>query len=117
MNRIRRMLRTNRLTGAIVIIEVNRLVELLDMVKGTKAKRVLKLKAGQQKCLQCDCAAAIGRRGLCEYHYNQFDTEKRKRVTKAKREAFDAEQVKFGRIFSSRRGKPPRSPNPFMAAQ
>jgi hypothetical protein len=99
-----------------VIIEVNRLVELLDMVKGTKAKRAVRLKAGEQKCLQCDCAAAIGRRGLCEYHYNQFDTEKRKRVTKAKREAFDSEQVKLGRIFGSRRGKPPRSPNPFVTA-
>jgi hypothetical protein len=109
------MLRTNRLTGAIVIIEVNRLVELLDMVRGTKAKRAVKLKAGERKCLQCDCAAAIGRRGLCEYHYNQFDTEKRKRLTKKARDKFDVDQVAAGNIFGSRRGKPPRSPNPFVS--
>jgi hypothetical protein len=75
----------------------------------------VKLKAGQKKCLLCECVAESNRRGLCGYHYNQFDTEKRKLPAK-KRVAFDLEKVQAGMILAPRPGKTPRSPNPFAAA-
>lgn len=91
---------------------VFRLGELLDMAKTVRAKKLVKQKAKQCKCLQCDAEAVPGRRGLCQYHYNQFDNQIRK-LSPKKRKAFDCEQVAKGMIFESRRGKAPRSPNPF----
>lgn len=82
------------------------------MTKTVRAKRLVKRKTQACKCLQCDALAVRGRRGLCQYHYNQFDNELRK-VPAKKRKAFDIEQVSKGKILESRRGKTPRSPNPF----
>ena len=94
---------------------IYRLGECLDMVKTVRARKAVKLKACKDKCLLCEESAASGRRGLCDYHYMQFDTEKRKQPVR-KRVAFDMAQVQAGRILASRRGKTPRSPNPFAAA-
>ena len=96
-------------------MQVFRLKELLEMAKTVRAKKLVKRKTAVCKCLQCDEAAATGRRGLCTYHYNQFDNEMRKLPPK-KRKAFEVMQVSKGAILESRRGKAPRSPNPFSAA-
>lgn len=99
------------------------LAEMLAMVHGRKAKKSVKGKMVAEKCLQCDCAATHGHRGLCQYHYGQFidarNSDQRvvmaktdKQVLDAKKK-FDDEQVESGRILASRRGKHPKTPNPF----
>jgi hypothetical protein len=95
---------------------VHRLRELLDMARTTRAKQQVKVKAKACKCLQCDKPAARGRRGLCQYHFNQFDNEKRKRPTKKLRDKFDRDEVAAGKVFESRRGRQPMSPNPFASS-
>ncbi len=92
--------------------QVFRLKELLEMTKTVRAKRLVKKKTKACKCLLCDQPSASGRRGLCQYHYNQYDNEIRKLPPK-KRKSFEVLQVSTGRILESRRGKTPRSPNPF----
>ena len=99
------------------------LVEMLSMVHGRKAKQSVKEKVVADACLQCKCAAFHGHRGLCQYHYNQFIDARNSdsRVVKAKtakqeqdaKKKFDDEQVEAGRILASRRGKHPKTPNPF----
>lgn len=99
------------------------LSEMLAMVHGRKAKGSVKGKMIAARCLQCDNAAAHGHRGLCEYHYGQFinarNADGRVLIAKTKekrddaKKKFDDEQVEAGRILSSRRGKHPKTPNPF----
>lgn len=93
------------------------------MVHSRKAKVVVKQKMIAASCLQCGNAAVHGHRGLCEYHYGQFINARNadERVVMAKtakqqqdaKKKFDDQQVEAGRILASRRGKHPKTPNPF----
>lgn len=94
------------------LMQVYRLKELLEMAGTTRAKLRVKAKTKVQKCLLCDDDAVDGKRGLCAKHYNQFVVARRKLAGK-KRSAFDAEQVRAGRILEPRRGRHPSEPNPF----
>lgn len=99
------------------------LLEMLAMVHGRKAKKQVKAKAESKSCLCCELPAVHGHRGLCTYHYGQFIDARNsdERVVKAKtpkqvedaKKKFDDEQVEAGRILTSRRGKHPKTPNPF----
>jgi hypothetical protein len=99
------------------------LLEVLAMVHGRKAKVSVKGKVIAARCLQCENAAVHGHRGLCEYHYHQFINARNsdERVLAAKtprqeqdaKKKFDDAQVEAGRILASRRGKHPKTPNPF----
>lgn len=96
---------------------------MLAMVHGRKAKNLVKGKAIASKCLQCECAVTHGHRGLCNYHYGQFidarNSDPRVALAKTQKQILDAkkkfddEQVEAGRILLSRRGKHPKTPNPF----
>lgn len=96
-------------------MQVYRLKELLEMAGTERAKARVKAKTKAQKCLMCDRDAVEGMRGLCVTHYNQFRVAKRKYPAGKKQAAFDAEQVRAGRILESRRGRHPVTPNPFEA--
>ena len=85
------------------------------MAKTVKAKKNIVAKTAECKCLLCEREADPRRRGLCGFHYHQFDNEKRKQPER-KQKAFDAEQVRAGRILESRQGNKPKSPNPFASA-
>lgn len=95
-------------------MQINRLRELLEMAKTAKAKKNIKAKTAECTCLLCDRPADPKRRGLCSFHYHQFDNAKRK-LPKKKQADFDREQVRAGRILESRKGNQPKSPNPFAA--
>jgi hypothetical protein len=87
-------------------------MELLSMAKTVKAKKNIRAKTAVCKCLLCDRDADPRRRGLCSYHYHQFDSEKRK-LPANKQGRFDDDQVRAGNILESRRGNKPKQPNPF----
>lgn len=101
----------------------HRLAEILAMVHGRNAKKAVQAKATVCKCLQCDLPAIQGRRGLCQYHYNQFLNATRKvtgrtpKLREANLKKFDAEQVALGLILSSRQGRTPREPSKFIVRQ
>lgn len=99
------------------------LLEMLAMVHGRKAKVKTKEKALAQKCLHCEQDAVPGYRGLCKYHYSQFDNDREihakavgrgnaKKIADAKK-AFDDKQVEAGNILPARRGRRPRTDSPF----
>jgi len=88
--------------------------DVLSQLMSTKCKSAVKKKTKAATCLCCDSPARIGYRGLCSLHYWQFNYSCRKRRSKTARAAFEAEQIRLGRVLPSRRGVHGKV-NPFEA--
>lgn len=96
-------------------------MEFLAMAKTRAGKKNIEAKLPVKRCLHCEKEAAIGRRGLCQDHYDDFNAA-RERVArmyaKGKKrrdavEAWDDEQVAAGRILKAKPGRRPKANNVF----
>lgn len=85
------------------------------MVHGSKRKKAVKAKVEITKCIQCECAAKKGRRGLCQAHYDMFIDERLLRRTEKDRQRYDDKQVELGNILKARPGKRSEKSNPFKS--
>lgn len=86
------------------------LKEMLSMARTAQGKRNIREKASVRQCLivGCECAAAKGKRGLCDYHKGVFDKMSAKCKAGKERKKFNDEQVAAGLILESNRGRRPK---------
>ena len=91
------------------------------MAKTRAGKKNIGVKLPKKICLHCEKEAAIGRRGLCQDHYDDFNAARERiarKYTKGKKrrdavEAWDKEQVDAGAILASKPGRRPKANNIF----